>query len=41
LDTYIKKFKAKPVDQGFSYSSGKNDEFLTVDELRQLIVDHV
>ena len=41
LDAYIEKFKAKPVDQGFSYSSGKNEEFLTVDELRQLISEHV
>lgn len=41
LNAYIEKFKAKPVKQGFSYSSGKNEEFLTVDELRLLIQEHV
>jgi UDP-N-acetylglucosamine 4,6-dehydratase len=41
LDAYIEKFNAKRVEQGFNYSSGKNEEFLTIDELRQLIVDHV
>jgi UDP-N-acetylglucosamine 4,6-dehydratase len=41
LEAYIEKFKAKPVGQGFNYSSGKNDEFLTVDDLRQLIQQHV
>ena len=29
------------VDPGFSYHSGRNDHFLTVDELRRLIVKHV
>lgn len=37
LNMYIKKFKAKKVDEGFSYNSGKNKNFLTVDELRMLI----
>lgn len=41
LDAYIEKFKAQPVEQGFSYSSGKNEEFLTVDAIRQLIQEHV
>lgn len=41
LNAYIEKFNAMPVEQGFSYSSGKNEEFLTVDELRQLIQEHV
>ena len=37
LNMYIKKFKAKKVDEGFNYNSGKNKNFLTVDELRMLI----
>jgi len=41
IDSYIEKFNAKRVEQGFNYSSGKNEDFLTVDELRQLIVAHV
>ena len=41
LEAYIEKFNAKSVEQGFNYSSGKNKEFLTVDELRQLISEHV
>ena len=30
-----------PVPLGYSYNSGANDRFLTVDELRNLIRDHV
>ena len=41
LNEYIKKFNAKQVPQGFNYTSGQNDKFLTVDELRILIADHV
>ena len=37
LNMYIKKFKAKKVDEGFNYNSGKNKNFLTRDELRNLI----
>lgn len=29
------------VDEGFSYNSGTNPEFLTVDEIRSLIQLHV
>ncbi|MFA5908700.1 MAG: UDP-N-acetylglucosamine 4,6-dehydratase (inverting) [Vicinamibacterales bacterium] len=32
---------AKPVEPGFSYQSGNNPRFLTVEELRQLIHTHV
>jgi len=32
---------AKMVEAGFSYNSGQNKQFLTVDELRVLIHDHV
>ena len=29
------------VKEGFSYNSGTNDKFLTVEELRKLIKEHV
>lgn len=32
---------AKMVGAGFSYNSGQNKQFLTVDELRELIKIHV
>jgi hypothetical protein len=32
---------SQPVQQGFAYNSGTNPEVLTVDQLRQLIRDHV
>lgn len=38
---FIKTFKAKKVEQGFHYSSGANDHFLTPEELRGLITEHV
>lgn len=41
LEAYIKEFRAKKVTQGFNYTSGENEEFLTVDELETLILDHV
>lgn len=37
LDDYLSSTKAKRVQAGFNYSSGTNDEFLTVAELRSLI----
>lgn len=41
LDQYIAKLKATPVPQGFSYNSGSNDQWETVESLRQLIKKHV
>ncbi len=41
LEDYIKHFNAKLVPQGFSYTSGDNDEWETIDSLRKLIVEHV
>ena len=41
LDAYIEKFNATIVPQGFNYTSGQNEEFLTVEELRELIDNHV
>lgn len=37
LDDYISHFKAKKVEQGFNYNSGDNTEWVTVDEMRELI----
>ena len=41
LSEYINHFKAKLVEKGFSYNSGTNQSFLSVDELRMLIKAHV
>jgi FlaA1/EpsC-like NDP-sugar epimerase len=38
---YCKKHEGQPVPEGFCYNSGTNDRFLTVNELRVLIRDHV
>jgi UDP-N-acetylglucosamine 4,6-dehydratase len=41
LDDYLKTFKAQKVPSGFSYNSGDNQEWETVDSLRILIKEHV
>jgi UDP-N-acetylglucosamine 4,6-dehydratase len=41
LKDYIAHFKAMPVPVGFNYSSGANEQFLTVNELKNLIAAHV
>lgn len=41
LEDFILKFKAKLVPQGFSYSSGTNSEWETVESLRSLIKKHL
>lgn len=41
LDEFISHFGAKKVDYGFKYNSGQNDEWVSVEELRELIVEHV
>ncbi len=38
---YCEKMNAKKVKQGFCYESGSNVDFLTVDELQNLIQEHV
>lgn len=38
---FIKKFNAKKVDEGFSYNSGNNTEWESVETLRDLIIKHV
>ncbi|HLP53146.1 MAG TPA: UDP-N-acetylglucosamine 4,6-dehydratase (inverting) [Chitinophagales bacterium] len=41
LEDYIKHFKAKPVPQGFNYTSGENTQWETVESLRKLIKENV
>jgi len=41
LDDFIKKFNAKKVPHGFSYNSGENEEWETIESLRGLIKEHV
>lgn len=41
LEDWSKTFNAKKVIEGFKYNSGTNDSWLTVDEIRQLVKDHV
>lgn len=41
LDRYCSERGAKLVPTGFSYNSGSNTDFLTVEQLRQLIAQHV
>jgi FlaA1/EpsC-like NDP-sugar epimerase len=38
---YLKHYDAKPVAEGFCYSSGENDAWLNVEQLRELIREHV
>jgi UDP-N-acetylglucosamine 4,6-dehydratase (inverting) len=41
IDEYIRYFNAKKVTTGFSYNSGENHNFETIDSLRNLIQTHV
>lgn len=41
LDEFVRVFGAKKVPAGFSYNSGENDDWETVDSLRALIREHV
>lgn len=41
VDEYVAQTGARRVAEGFSYSSGGNDTFLGVDELRELVRRHV
>jgi UDP-4-amino-4,6-dideoxy-N-acetyl-beta-L-altrosamine transaminase/UDP-N-acetylglucosamine 4,6-dehydratase (inverting) len=41
MATYCERTGAKPVPPGFSYDSGANEDFLTVDALRALVKQHV
>ncbi len=41
LDEYISHFKAKKVPEGFCYNSETNDEWETIESLREQIKEHV
>ncbi|MEZ7955716.1 MAG: UDP-N-acetylglucosamine 4,6-dehydratase (inverting) [Rubritalea sp.] len=41
LMDFMKKFGATKVPEGFHYTSGSNEEFLSVEQLRELIDEHV
>lgn len=41
VNDFIGHFKAVKVPQGFSYNSGSNTEWLTVEDIRRLISEHV
>ena len=41
LQNYMEVTNANKVPTGFSYNSGTNDDFLTIDEIRGLIRDHL
>ena len=41
IKEYISHFNAKPLESGFSYNSGNNTEWETVESLRALIKHHV
>lgn len=41
LQQYCEHFKAQKVEEGFSYNSGKNTEWETIESLRELIKRHI
>lgn len=41
IDSFIEKYDAKPVKRGFTYNSGENTEWETIESLRKLIKEHV
>ncbi len=41
LGEFVKEFSAQKVEEGFSYNSGINKDWVSVDELRELIKKHV
>ncbi len=40
-EEYIEKTNAKAVEPGFKYNSGTNQDWLSVDEIRKLISEHI
>ena len=38
---YMKHYNAKEVKPGFRYNSGENDQWISVKEMRELIIKHV
>ena len=41
IDLFIQHFDAKKVPEGFSYNSGDNKEWESINSLRRLIIEHV
>lgn len=41
VNDFIKEFNAKKVPEGFSYNSNNNEEWESIESLRQLIIEHV
>lgn len=41
ISDFIKTFKAKRCDTGFRYNSGENTEWLSIEQIRTMIRDHV
>ena len=41
LEEYILRFNAKKVRKNFSYNSGENTNWETIESLRDLIIEHV
>lgn len=41
VDDFVKEFNAEKVPAGFQYNSGENTEWVSVQELRELIKEHV
>jgi FlaA1/EpsC-like NDP-sugar epimerase len=41
LEQFLEYFKAHPVQEGFRYNSGTNEEFLSPEEIRNLIKKHL
>ncbi|MBD3257706.1 UDP-N-acetylglucosamine 4,6-dehydratase (inverting) [candidate division GN15 bacterium] len=41
VDRYLETYNGRYCRHGFSYSSGSNEQWLTVDEIRRLIREHV
>jgi FlaA1/EpsC-like NDP-sugar epimerase len=41
VESYCDRMNATPVKPGFNYNSGENDQFMTVEEIRESIQTHV
>ncbi|MNY32403.1 hypothetical protein D3C86_1666170 [compost metagenome] len=41
MDDFVAHFSAQKVPEGFAYTSDKNSEWETVENLRKLITEHV
>jgi hypothetical protein len=41
LNDFVQHFKAQKVEQGFRYSSGNNTQWLSVEDIRNLICEHL